>query len=50
MNQERYAWGVVMVGLVPTIQPSARSSARGEVDPRDEPEDDGVAASGGRIT
>src|SRR5688572_894236 len=29
-----------MVGLVPTIQPSARSVACREVDPRDKPEDD----------
>ncbi len=50
MNQERYAWGVVMVGLVPTIQPSTGSSARGEVDPPDEPEDDSAAASWGRLT
>ncbi len=31
---------IVMVGLVPTIQPSASSVARREVDPRDKPEDD----------
>jgi hypothetical protein len=31
---------IVMVGLVPTIQPAACSVACREVDPRDEPEDD----------
>jgi hypothetical protein len=31
---------VVMVGLVPTIQPSVGSDACGTVDPRDKPEDD----------
>jgi hypothetical protein len=29
-----------MVGLVPTIQPSGGTGARGELDPRDKPEDD----------
>src|SRR5262245_41818429 len=29
-----------MVGLVPTIQPSANAGAMGEMDPRDKPEDD----------
>ena len=29
-----------MVGLVPTIHPTARSRARGWLDPRDKPEDD----------
>ena len=32
----------VMVGLVPTIHLSACSGARGEMDPRDKPEDDKV--------
>jgi hypothetical protein len=31
---------VVMVGLVPAIQPSARSIAGGNLDPRHKPEDD----------
>jgi hypothetical protein len=31
---------VVMVGLVPTIQPSAGSDACGTLDPGDKPEDD----------
>jgi hypothetical protein len=31
---------VVMVGLGPTIQPSASSGACGALDPRDKPEDD----------
>ena len=31
---------VVMVGLVPTIHPTASSGARGWLDPRDKPEDD----------
>jgi len=30
-----------MVGLVPTIHPTACSGARGWLDPRDKPEDDG---------
>jgi hypothetical protein len=30
----------VMVGLVPTIHPTACSGVRGGLDPRDEPEDD----------
>jgi len=33
-----------MVGLVPTIQPSAYSVACREVDPRDKPEDDSDGA------
>jgi hypothetical protein len=32
--------GVVMVGLVPTIQPSARSGALGVRDPREKPHND----------
>jgi hypothetical protein len=36
---------VVMVGLGPTIQPSASSGACGALDPRDKPEDD----SGNRL-
>jgi hypothetical protein len=32
--------GVVMVGLVPTIHPTACSGVRGWLDPRDKPEDD----------
>jgi hypothetical protein len=31
---------VVMVGLVPTIHPTACSGACGGLDPRDKPEDD----------
>jgi hypothetical protein len=31
---------VVMVGLVPTIHPTACSNIRGWLDPRDKPEDD----------
>jgi hypothetical protein len=31
----------VMVGLVPTIHPDACTRARGWLDPRDKPEDDG---------
>jgi hypothetical protein len=31
---------IVVVGLVPTIQPSSSFGARGEMDPRDKPEDD----------
>jgi hypothetical protein len=31
---------VVMVGLVPTIHPSACSGVRGALDPREKPEDD----------
>jgi hypothetical protein len=36
----RVGTNAVMVGLVPTIQPSASSGACGKVDPRDKPEDD----------
>jgi hypothetical protein len=36
----RWCPNVVMAGLVPAIQPSACSGARGEMDPRDKPEDD----------
>jgi hypothetical protein len=34
-----FGTAVVMVGLVPTIQPSASSGACRTLDPRDEPED-----------
>jgi hypothetical protein len=34
---------VVMVGLVPTIHPSACSGVGGELNPRDKPEDDNAS-------
>ena len=44
IESSRLSWsGLLALGLVPsvpTIQPSARSVAYGEVDPRDKPEDD----------
>jgi hypothetical protein len=38
-----------MVGLGPTIQPSARSDMRGTLDPRDKPEDDTVSSVGAKL-
>ena len=40
VRHHRLAPKLVMVGLGPTIQPSAMFGAFGRLDPRDKPEDD----------